>query len=63
MNLKYSAMIRTVLKITLTIIMTTQTAFTQNNSKTQKYPLKEDVSSIDRIMKATYETVSGEAGA
>ena len=56
-------MIRTILKITLTIIMATQTALAQPNSKTQKFPLKEDVSSINGIIKATYETVSGEAGA
>jgi len=56
-------MIRTILKITITIIMTTQTALAQPNSKTPKFPLKEDVSTINGIMKATYETVSGEAGA
>ena len=33
----------------------------QNPSKTT-YPLKEDVSTISGIMKATYEVVSGEAG-
>jgi len=56
-------MIKTILKITLTIIMATQTVIAQPNAKTPKYPLKEDVSTINGIMKATYETVSGEAGA
>ncbi|MBF7091830.1 hypothetical protein IUY40_09775 [Flavobacterium sp. ALJ2] len=31
-------------------------------SNAQKYPLKEDVTTINGIMKATYEAVSGEAG-
>lgn len=49
-------MMKAILKITLTIIMTTQI------SNAQKYPLKEDVSTINGIMNATYEAVSGEAG-
>lgn len=47
---------KAILKITLTIFMTTQI------SNAQKYPLKEDVSTINGIMNATYEAVSGEAG-
>ena len=31
-------------------------------AQSTQYPLKEDVSTIDGIMKATYEAVSGEAG-
>ncbi|MDN3674766.1 hypothetical protein QWY99_17130 [Flavobacterium branchiarum] len=49
-------MIKVILKITLTIIMTTQI------SNAQKYPLKEDVVTISGLIKATYEAVSGEAG-
>jgi hypothetical protein len=56
-------MLRTILKITFTITMTTQTATAQPISNTQKYPLTADVSTINGIMKATYEVVSGEAGA
>jgi hypothetical protein len=49
-------MIKAILKILLTIIMSTQI------SNAQKYPLKEDVATINGIIKATYEAVSGEAG-
>jgi hypothetical protein len=49
-------MFKVILKTTLTIIMATQI------SNAQKYPLKEDVASINGIIKATYEAVSGEAG-
>ncbi|MCV9928456.1 hypothetical protein OIU83_12375 [Flavobacterium sp. LS1R49] len=49
-------MMKAILKITLTIIMSTQI------SNAQKYPLKEDVATINGIIKATYEAVSGEAG-
>jgi hypothetical protein len=56
-------MIRTILKTTFIILMGTQTTTAQQVSNTQKYPLTADVSTIDGIMKATYEVVSGEAGA
>lgn len=49
-------MFKVILKITSTLIMTTQIL------NAQKYPLKEDVVSINGIIKATYEAVSGEAG-
>lgn len=49
-------MMKVILKIILTIIMSTQI------SNAQKYPLKEDVATINGIIKATYEAVSGEAG-
>jgi hypothetical protein len=51
---------RTIFKLITILIMTTQ------NSKAQeiieKYPLEKDVSTIDGIIKAFYEVVSGEAG-
>ena len=47
----------------LLAIVTSSTANAQHKDATKTtYPLKEDVSSIDGIMKATYEAVSGEAG-
>lgn len=51
-------MIKSVLKMILIMIIGTNLSYGQ---KTQ-YPLKEDVSTIDGIIKASYEVVSGDIG-
>jgi hypothetical protein len=51
---------RTILKLILIIIMTTQNSKAQELTK--NYPLENDVLTIDGIIKAFYEVVSGEAG-
>lgn len=51
---------RTILKLILIISMTTQNSKAQE--LTRNYPLKKDVLTIDGIIKAFYEVVSGEAG-
>lgn len=51
---------RTISKLILILIMTTQNSKAQEATKT--YPLEKDVLTIDGIIKAFYEVVSGEAG-
>lgn len=51
---------RTFLKLILILLMMTQNSKAQES--TTKYPLEKDVSTIDGIIKAFYEVVSGEAG-
>ena len=51
---------RTILKLILITIMTTQNLNAQE--LTENYPLEKDVLTIDGIIKAFYEVVSGEAG-
>ena len=51
----------TLIKLTVILMMTTQTSKSQQTEK--KFPLTKDVSTIDGLIKASYEVVSGEAGA
>jgi hypothetical protein len=51
---------RTILKLILIVSMTTQNLKAQELNK--NYPLEKDVLTIDGIIKAFYEVVSGEAG-
>lgn len=51
-------MIKSILKITLIMIANT----TLSNGQEIQYPIKEDVTSIDGIIKASYEVVSGDIG-
>jgi hypothetical protein len=51
---------RAILKLILILIMTTQNSKAQELTK--NYPLEKDVLTIDGIIKAFYEVVSGEAG-
>ncbi|GAQ47876.1 hypothetical protein [Flavobacterium psychrophilum] len=53
-------MSKTILKLILILIMTKQNSKAQEFSK--NYPLEKDISTIDGIIKAFYEVVSGEAG-
>ncbi|WP_347924428.1 hypothetical protein [Pontimicrobium sp. SW4] len=51
-----------IMAIVLTTVTLSSTNAQQKNTAKISYPLKEDVSTINGIMKATYEAVSGEAG-
>jgi hypothetical protein len=57
-ELKNSRMLKSILKITF--IMLTNTNL--SNAQEMQYPLKKDITSIDGIIKASYEVVSGNMG-